>query len=146
MFQESDRGVSYLFGETVIEKFLDKYDLDLIARGHQVETDGYAFFADRQVVTLFSAPNYCGEFDNSGAIMSVEEDLTCSFQVLAPADAKKRKGKKGNKNKNFGTNKNFATDERKLKEAASKHKEPRRCSEPNCSWCPNPGRDTNQNA
>ena len=48
----------------------------------QVETDGYAFFADRQLVTLFSAPNYCGEFDNSGAIMSVEEDLTCSFQVI----------------------------------------------------------------
>ena len=49
-------------------------------------------------------------------------------------------------NKNFGTNKNFATDERKLKEAASKDEEPRRCSEPNCSWCPSPGRDTNQNS
>ena len=53
--------------------------------------DGYEFFAKRQLVTLFSAPNYCGEFDNAGAMMSVDETLMCSFQVstlarsLAPA-------------------------------------------------------------
>ena len=32
----------------------------------QVVEDGYEFFAKRQLVTLFSAPNYCGEFDNAG--------------------------------------------------------------------------------
>jgi serine/threonine-protein phosphatase PP1 catalytic subunit len=32
-------------------------------------------------VTVFSAPNYCGEFDNAGAMMSVDETLMCSFQV-----------------------------------------------------------------
>ena len=31
-------------------------------------TDGYEFFAKRQLVTLFSAPNYCDEFDNAGAM------------------------------------------------------------------------------
>ena len=31
----------------------------------QVVEDGYEFFACRALVTLFSAPNYCGEFDNS---------------------------------------------------------------------------------
>ena len=40
-------------------------------------------------MTLFSAPNYCGEFDNSGAMMSVDETLMCSFQILKPADKKK---------------------------------------------------------
>ena len=45
--------------------------------------DGYEFFAKRQLVTLFSAPNYCGEFDNAGAMMSVDETLMCSFQVRA---------------------------------------------------------------
>ena len=42
--------------------------------------DGYEFFAKRQLVTIFSAPNYCGEFDNAGAMMSVDETLMCSFQ------------------------------------------------------------------
>ena len=55
----------------------------------QVVEDGYEFFAKRQLVTLFSAPNYCGEFDNAGAMMSVDETLMCSFQILKPADKKK---------------------------------------------------------
>lgn len=49
--------------------------------------DGYEFFAKRQLVTLFSAPNYCGEFDNAGAMMSVDETLMCSFQVRTFEDA-----------------------------------------------------------
>ena len=49
----------------------------------QVVEDGYEFFAKRQLVTLFSAPNYCGEFDNAGAMMSVDDTLMCSFQVCA---------------------------------------------------------------
>jgi serine/threonine-protein phosphatase PP1 catalytic subunit len=55
--------------------------MDLICRAHQVVEDGYEFFAKRQLVTLFSAPNYCGEFDNAGAMMSVDQTLMCSFQV-----------------------------------------------------------------
>ncbi len=53
-----------------------------LLRGQVVE-DGYEFFAKRQLVTIFSAPNYCGEFDNAGAMMSVDETLMCSFQVGA---------------------------------------------------------------
>ena len=49
----------------------------------QVVEDGYEFFAKRQLVTLFSAPNYCGEFDNAGGMMSVDETLMCSFQVTS---------------------------------------------------------------
>mmetsp|Transcript_5554 Transcript_5554/g.12019 ORF Transcript_5554/g.12019 Transcript_5554/m.12019 type:complete len:85 (-) Transcript_5554:247-501(-) len=49
-----------------------------------------SFFARRQLVTLFSAPNYCGEFDNAGAMMSVDETLMCSFQILKPAEKRQR--------------------------------------------------------
>jgi len=51
-----------------------------------------SFFADRQLVTIFSAPNYCGEFDNAGAMMSVDETLMCSFQILKPAEKKPKFG------------------------------------------------------
>jgi serine/threonine-protein phosphatase PP1 catalytic subunit len=40
------------------------------------------------LVTLFSAPNYCGEFDNAGGMMSVDETLMCSFQILKPSEKK----------------------------------------------------------
>lgn len=56
----------------------------------QVVEDGYEFFAKRQLVTLFSAPNYCGEFDNAGAMMSVDETLMCSFQVRSVARGSER--------------------------------------------------------
>lgn len=52
--------------------------------------DGYEFFANRQLVTIFSAPNYCGEFDNAGAMMSVDDTLTCSFQILKASEKKGR--------------------------------------------------------
>ena len=78
------------FGEDVVTAFLKKHDLDLICRAHQVVEDGYEFFARRQLVTIFSAPNYCGEFDNAGAMMSVDETLMCSFQILKPAEKKAR--------------------------------------------------------
>jgi serine/threonine-protein phosphatase PP1 catalytic subunit len=86
---ENDRGVSFTFGEDIVNKFAQRNDIDLICRAHQVVEDGYEFFCKRQLVTLFSAPNYCGEFDNSGAMMSVDDTLMCSFQILKPADKKK---------------------------------------------------------
>ncbi|XP_075477812.1 serine/threonine-protein phosphatase PP1 isozyme 3-like isoform X1 [Primulina tabacum] len=88
----NDRGVSYTFGVDKVTEFLHKHDLDLICRAHQVVEDGYEFFADRQLVTIFSAPNYCGEFDNAGAMMSVDETLMCSFQILKQAEQKPKFG------------------------------------------------------
>ena len=85
-WEENERGVSYVYGPEVVTAFLRKNDIDLICRAHQVVEDGYEFFSKRQLVTIFSAPNYCGEFDNSGAMMSVDELLMCSFQILKPSD------------------------------------------------------------
>lgn len=57
---ENERGVSFVFGQDVVSNFLKTHDMDLICRAHQVVEEGYEFFAKRQLVTLFSAPNYCG--------------------------------------------------------------------------------------
>jgi len=94
---ENDRGVSFTFGGDVVAKFLKKHDLDLVCRAHQVVEDGYEFFAKRRLVTIFSAPNYCGEFDNAGAMMSVDENLMCSFQILKPAEKKANRAVGGKK-------------------------------------------------
>ena len=69
---------------------IKKNDLDLIIRAHQVVDDGYEFFAKRQLITIFSAPNYCGEFDNSAGIMIIDESLTCSLKVLRPVENLKK--------------------------------------------------------
>lgn len=85
-WEDNERGVSYCFGKGIINEFLVRYDMDLICRAHMVVEDGYEFWNERTLVTVFSAPNYCGEFDNYGACMSVSEDLLCAFELLKPLD------------------------------------------------------------
>ncbi|KAK9462596.1 phosphoprotein phosphatase [Lipomyces oligophaga] len=86
-WEDNERGVSYCFGKSAINKFLSKFEFDLVCRAHMVVEDGYEFFNERTLVTVFSAPNYCGEFDNWGAVMSVSEELLCSFELLKPLDS-----------------------------------------------------------
>lgn len=84
-FKQSIRGCSSTFGADIVTQFCKKNNLDLIVRAHQVVQDGYDFFANRKLVTIFSAPHYCGQFDNAAAVMIVSEDLVCSFRILRPA-------------------------------------------------------------
>ena len=81
---ENERGVSFVFSAKEIKTFLENNRLDLICRAHQVVEDGYEFFGDRSLVTVFSAPDYCGEYQNCAAMMIVDNNLMCSFKVLKP--------------------------------------------------------------
>ncbi|KAJ5103280.1 hypothetical protein N7532_003809 [Penicillium argentinense] len=101
-WEPNERGVSYCFGKKVIMNFLQRHDFDLVCRAHMVVEDGYEFYQDRVLVTVFSAPNYCGEFDNWGAIMSVSGELLCSFELLKPLDSTALKNhiKKGRNKRN----------------------------------------------
>lgn len=81
-WDEIPKSVSYLFGRKVVKKFLRKNSLELLCRAHQVVEKGYEYFADGKLVTIFSAANYLGEFDNLGSMMTVDESLEVSFQVI----------------------------------------------------------------
>ncbi|VDM13636.1 unnamed protein product [Wuchereria bancrofti] len=80
-FKFNDRGISITFGAKMVKRICEKFNLDLICRAHQVVQDGYEFFANRKLVTIFSAPHYCGLFDNAAAVMLVDEQMQCSFKV-----------------------------------------------------------------
>ena len=84
----NDRGVSYTFNEKIVDNFLTIHNLEVLVRAHQVVEKGYEFFNGRKCVTIFSAPNYCGEFDNAGAMMTINEDLVCGFKVFKPKTQK----------------------------------------------------------
>ena len=58
-WEPNERGVSYCFGKQVIMNFLQRHDFDLVCRAHMVVEDGYEFYQDRILVTVFSAPNVC---------------------------------------------------------------------------------------
>lgn len=79
-FVPSPRGVSYLFGKKEVDKFLKKNNLSMIIRSHEYCPDGYAFPFGKNgnIITVFSASNYCGTM-NSSAIVSINENLLLHF-------------------------------------------------------------------
>jgi serine/threonine-protein phosphatase PP1 catalytic subunit len=83
---DNDRGASVCFGRTQVDDFLRRFEFDLVCRAHQAVMEGFEFpfFPDQTLITLFSAPNYCYEFMNKGAILHVDARLFCSFTVLDP--------------------------------------------------------------
>ena len=81
-WNENERGVSYVFGRDVLRQFMENNNLELIIRAHQVVEDGYEFFSNRSLITIFSASNYCGEFDNLGGVISLDKNLQCKLSVF----------------------------------------------------------------
>ncbi|CAI2335635.1 unnamed protein product [Caenorhabditis sp. 36 PRJEB53466] len=83
-FENSTRGVGQVFGNEALIEVMERLGVELIARAHQVVQDGYEFFCNKRLVTVFSAPHYCGEFNNAAAMMNVDKNLMCSFQIMRP--------------------------------------------------------------
>ncbi|KAJ9458203.1 Serine/threonine-protein phosphatase 5 [Diplonema papillatum] len=70
----STRGRGHLFGPDVTEKFLQTNGLLYVIRSHDVTNcvdEGYAFEQGGKVLTVFSAPNYCGSYGNRAAVAHV---------------------------------------------------------------------------
>ncbi|VDN30669.1 unnamed protein product [Gongylonema pulchrum] len=80
-WQANTRVASYTFGQDAVVDVCQKLDLGLIARAHQVVQDGYEFFANQRLVTTFSAPHNCGQFDNAGGTMTVSEEMNAHSRL-----------------------------------------------------------------
>ncbi|GBE62017.1 serine threonine phosphatase [Babesia ovata] len=65
----SKRGVACEFGPDVTSSFLKGNNLELLIRSHEVKQEGYEVDHGGQVITIFSAPNYCDQMGNKGAFI-----------------------------------------------------------------------------
>lgn len=80
----SPRGAGYTFGQDISEGFNHLNDLSLVARAHQLVMEGYNWCHDRNVVTIFSAPNYCYRCGNQASIMELNDKLKYTFLQFDP--------------------------------------------------------------
>ena len=76
------RKISVVFGKRPVNSLLQKEGLKAIVRAHECKQRGYKFHqwngAEEfpPVITIFSAPNYCGTHDNQAAVLiSKGEDV-----------------------------------------------------------------------
>jgi len=83
----SPRGAGYLFGADVVTKFNHINGIQLIARAHQLVMEGYKQMFDNQLVTVWSAPNYCYRCGNIASILELDETMDrafCTFEAAPP--------------------------------------------------------------
>lgn len=72
------------FGPDRVTEFCKKNKLQLIIRAHECVMDGFERFAQGQLITLFSATNYCGTANNAGAILVVGRGLVIVPKLIHP--------------------------------------------------------------
>jgi len=79
----NQRGAGLLFGVRPTQEFCHNNGLELIARAHQMMMDGYYYhFNSKQLVTVWSAPNYMYRMGNKASTMKIDSNGARSFIVF----------------------------------------------------------------
>ena len=74
------------FGPDRVSEFLKNNNLSLILRAHECVMDGFERFAGGQLITIFSATDYCGKHKNAGAILFLTNKFEIKPYLIYPQD------------------------------------------------------------
>lgn len=71
-YELNKRGAGWTFGKTIVDKFCDENNIDMIIRGHECVMNGYENFFDGKLLTVFSASNSVGSVGNDAAVVEIK--------------------------------------------------------------------------
>lgn len=74
------------FGPDRVNDFLKNNNLGLIIRAHECVMDGFERFSGGQLITVFSATDYCGKHKNAGAILYLTNKFEIKPYLIYPYD------------------------------------------------------------
>lgn len=79
----SQRGAGWLFGSQVTAQFNQINGLQLICRAHQLVQEGYKYmFPMKNLITVWSAPNYCYRCGNVASILAFNDQLDREVKIF----------------------------------------------------------------
>ena len=81
----SPRGAGFVWGYDNSDEFVYINNINFIARAHQLIMKGYNWCHNKNVLSIFSAPNYCYRCGNDAAVMEIEDEKNFEFVTYAAA-------------------------------------------------------------
>ena len=85
--KNTKRNCSYFYSYKAVVNFLKTNELKIIIRGHEVQMDGYKLYKEYNelpsLITIFSAPNYCDIYKNTGAYIEYNHGISKIIQYDA---------------------------------------------------------------
>jgi protein phosphatase len=72
------------FGPDRVKQFLENNGMSIILRAHECVMDGFERFAGGQLITVFSATDYCGRHKNAGAVLDITKQSEIIPKLIYP--------------------------------------------------------------